>query len=126
MTIVFDSSALLAIAFKERGAERAAEGLSEGVVSAVNASEVIACLLDEGVPEEEARRVLADFELPTRPFDEFLAVAAGLLRRTTRKQGLSLGDRACLALAMREQALVLTADRSWATLELDVEVKLIR
>ena len=60
MTIVFDSSALLAIAFKERGAERAAEGLSEGVVSAVNASEVIACLLDEGVPEEEARPSMSD------------------------------------------------------------------
>ena len=126
MAIVFDSSALLAIAFNETGAERAAEALPDGILSAVNASEVVACLIDRGVPETSARNRLRDFDIPIRPFDENLALAAGALRTTTRQQGLSLGDRACLALARRERAPVITADRNWTRLVLDLEVKLIR
>lgn len=126
MAIVFDSSALLAIAFNETGAERAAEALPDGILSAVNASEVVACLIDRGVPEASARSRLRDFDIPIRPFDETLALAAGSLRTTTRQQGLSLGDRACLALARRERAPVITADRNWSRLVLDLEVQLIR
>ncbi|MDE0062407.1 MAG: type II toxin-antitoxin system VapC family toxin [Gammaproteobacteria bacterium] len=126
MAIVFDSSALLAVAFNETGAERAVEALSDGILSAVNASEVVACLIDRGVPEASARGRLRDFDIPVRPFDETLALAAGSLRTTTRQQGLSLGDRACLALAMRERAPVITADRNWTRLLLDLEVRLIR
>ncbi len=126
MAIVFDSSALLAIAFNETGAEQAAEALPDGILSAVNASEVVACLIDRGVPGASARNRLRDFDIPIRPFDEALAFAAGSLRTTTRQQGLSLGDRACLALARRERAPVITADRNWTRLVLDLEVKLIR
>ena len=126
MAIVFDSSALLAIAFNETGAERAVEALPDGILSAVNASEVVACLIDRGVPEASARNRLRDFDIPIRAFDETLAMAAGSLRTTTRQQGLSLGDRACLALARREHAPVITADRNWTRLVLDLEVQLIR
>lgn len=126
VTIVFDSSALLAITFAEEGADRATEALNEGILSAVNASEVVARLVDRGAGDEEAQRWLRGFDLAIRPFDESLAVAAGLLRSATRKHGLSLGDRACLALARREGAAVLTADRTWATLDVGVEVELIR
>jgi PIN domain nuclease of toxin-antitoxin system len=59
-------------------------------------------------------------------FDRSQAEQAGLLAKQTRSRGLSLGDRACLALAAREAAPVLTADRIWATLKLDVEIRLIR
>ena len=55
-----------------------------------------------------------------------LAVAAGQLRAATQEKGLSLGDRACVALAMREQAGIVTADRAWAGLDPGVEVELIR
>ena len=126
MAIVFDSSALLAIAFNETGAERAAKALPDGILSAVNASEVVACLIDRGVPEASARSSLRDFDIPIRPFDESLALVAGSLRTTTRQQGLSLGDRACLALARRERAPVITADRNWSRLVLDLEIQLIR
>lgn len=60
------------------------------------------------------------------PFDTDLALRAALLRNSTRPYGLSLGDRACLALARREGLPVLTADRSWAKLDVGVEVVLIR
>ena len=124
--VVFDSSAVLAIAFGEQGADRAAEALGDGVLSAVNASEVVARLVERGASDEDARESLQGFGLAIRPFDESLAIAAGLLRRSTRTHGLSLGDRACLALALRERAVVLTADRSWAALELGPEVEFIR
>lgn len=126
MTVVFDSSALLAITFAEEGADRATDALSEGILSAVNASEVVSRLVDRGAGDEEAHRWLRGFGLSIRPFDESLAVAAGLLRSETREHGLSLGDRACLALARRERASVLTADRTWALLDVGVEVQLIR
>ena len=99
MPFVFDSSAILAISFGERGADRAVDALGEGVLSAVNATEVVSRLVDGGLSDDEARASLRGFGLAIRPFDEGLAIAAGLLRRTTREHGLSLGDRACLALA---------------------------
>lgn len=126
MSVVFDSSALLAIVFEESGAEAAMQRLSGGIVSAVNASEVIARLVDFGTSGEDARNALLNFGLDIRPFDTPLAVAAGQLRAATREKGLSLGDRACVALAVREQIGIVTADRAWATLGLDVEVELIR
>ena len=126
MSIVFDSSALLAITFKEEGAEVAAQALNDGIISAVNASEVIARYVDLGASEEEALTSFRAFGLEIYPFDESLAIATGLMRSATRDAGLSLGDRACLALAIREHSSVLTADRAWATLDLDIAVELIR
>lgn len=126
MSIVFDSSALLAITFEEEGADIAAQALNDGIISAVNASEVITRYIDLGASEDDARASLLAFGLNIYTFDDSLAITAGLMRTTTRDAGLSLGDRACLALAVREQARVLTADRAWATLDLDIAVELIR
>lgn len=126
MSVVFDSSALLAISFDEAGAQRAARGLKDGMMSAVNVAEVISRYVDQGASEEEARASLQAFGLDIRPFDETQAMAAGLMRTATQKLGLSLGDRACLALAIREGATVFTANRTWAALDLGVEVELIR
>ena len=126
MSVVFDSSAVLAIAFGEHGADRATDALGDGVLSAVNASEVVARLVERGLSDEDALESLHGFGLVIRPFDEGLAIAAGLLRRATRMHGLSLGDRACLALAQRERAAVLTAARRWAALELGLEMEFIR
>lgn len=126
MSAVFDSSALLAIAFRERGAAAAGRALSGALLSAVNAAEVVSRLVDTGASAADARAVLLAFGLTIHPFDAALAIDAGLLRTATRDLGLSLGDRACMALARRERARVITADRSWATLDVGVEIELIR
>ena len=101
-------------------------GIGDGIISAVNASGVVARIVGLGASGEEARASLLGLGLEIRPFDAALAVAAGLPRPVARGQALSLGDRACMALAIREQARVVTADRAWAALDLDVEVEPIR
>jgi len=126
VTAVFDSSAVLAIALGEDGADVAARALDGAVISAVNAAEVVTRYIDLGLSPDEAQRRFEDFGLAVRPLDEVLAMRAGSLRETTREHGLSLGDRACLSLALRENAPVLTADRAWASLDLELDVQLIR
>ena len=126
MTVVFDSSALLAITFGEEGAPVALGAAGDAIMSAVNVTEVITRLIERGASREQARERLEGYGLAIRPFDESLAVEAGFLRTATRQYGLSLGDRACLALAMRERVPVVTADRSWANLDLGIDVQVIR
>ena len=88
VSTVFDSSAVLAMTFEEEGADVAAQALNDGIISAVNAAEVITRYVDLGASEEDARAALLTFGLAVYPFDEALAMAAGLLRRATRETGL--------------------------------------
>ncbi len=93
---------------------------------AVNLSEAVAKLCDKGVPEVEVRQAIGSLPIEVAPFDEQLAYEAGLLRATTRASGLSLGDRACSALARKLDLPALTTDRSWAGLSGEVTVTLVR
>lgn len=95
-------------------------------MSAVNWSEVAAHLIDQGLSEEQVKADMSAFGVDVVAFDRFQADMAGSLRRATRAAGLSLGDRACLALALREGAAAVTADRAWVKFDLGVEVRLIR
>jgi PIN domain nuclease of toxin-antitoxin system len=94
-------------------------------VCSVNLSEVVAKLAGHDMPEADIRRAL-NLGLEVVPFDEALAWAAGLLRPQTRSAGLSQGDRACLALASSTSFPVLTADAVWGTLDLGIEIAVIR
>jgi PIN domain nuclease of toxin-antitoxin system len=123
---VWDASALLLLLNAEPGAERLAGELGEALISAVNLSEVVAKLADAGVPEDDLREALAALPLEVVPFDEALAYVAGLLRPSTRAQGLSMGDRACLGLALATGLPVITADRAWRKLDLGIEVRTLR
>lgn len=123
---MFDSSALLAITFNENGAARAEAVLKGGILSTVNASELVARFVEVGAKESQARQWLLRFGLDIRPFDQELAIATGLLRATTKHFGLSLGDRACIALAQQLDRPVITADQRWSTLDLGVDVQQIR
>ena len=124
--MLLDASAVLARVFREPGAERVAASLPGASVSAVNYAEIVGKLIDLGVPVEAAVAVGHELGLAVVAFDEADAAEAGLLRVSTRAFGLSLGDRACLALARRLRQAVLTADRAWAELDLGIEVVLIR
>lgn len=123
---VLDASALLAVMFGEGGAERVLEALPGAVIGAVNLAEVVAKLQERGVPEEEIERDIAELDLPVIAFDERQAMAAGKLRIATKGRGLSLGDRACLALAAARGVPAITLDRAWEGLDVGATVVVAR
>lgn len=123
---VLDASAVLAVLNGEPGSEMVAGTLPGAVVSAVNLSEVVAKLCEVGVPEKLVRQALEPLGLEVADFDIGQAFEAGLLYRSARCAGLSLGDRACLSLGKMRGATVLTADKMWAQLSLGVTVRVIR
>jgi PIN domain nuclease of toxin-antitoxin system len=124
--VVLDASALLALVNQEPGQAIVAEVLPQSWVSAVNVSEVVAKLIDQGVPEAAVQEVLTVLNLQVVPFDERQGLMAGYLRSRTKHLGLSLGDRACLALGLLQPCQVLTADKAWAQLDLGIEIQVIR
>ncbi len=124
--VVLDASAVLALLNREPGREKVLSALQGAVLGAVNLSEVMAKLVEKGVSEPEALSAINELELEIIPFDTHLAFRAGALRPLTKPFGLSLGDRACLALGMHLGLPVLTAERSWQSLSLSIPVQSIR
>ncbi|MEA3031333.1 MAG: hypothetical protein QOJ53_1912 [Sphingomonadales bacterium] len=123
---VLDASALLAVMLEERGAEKVRELLPGAIVGAVNLAEVVAKLQERGAPDENIDRNIARLNLPVIPFDAAQAMAAGKLRVRTRGAGLSLGDRACLALALARGLPAVTTNRGWAALDIGAKVIVAR
>jgi PIN domain nuclease of toxin-antitoxin system len=125
---VLDASAVLAVILEEPGAGQVEALLPGAKVSAVNVGEVAAKLRDLGMPEATVETVLGGLQIEVRAHDREGALAAGFLRPATRAAGLSLGDRACLALAAALGLPAVTADRSWQSVAdaVGVEVKPIR
>ena len=125
--IVLDASALLAVINDEPGAEKLTPQLLEAaVVSTVNLAEAQGKLVREGTDPDEAWQ---DVLSPIREAAEFTAEQAklaGSLIAHTRALGLSLGDRACLALGMVLNAPIYTVDRSWKSLKLDLKIHVVR
>jgi ribonuclease VapC len=128
MRYVLDASALLAGLNNEKGADRVAEALDSGLVSAVNIAEVAAGLIKNGNHPDQARAAIDALGCTIIAADEDMAIAAGFMRNVTDRAGLSLGDRFCLALARKMRVPALTTDRQWALVaeELGVAVKLVR
>jgi PIN domain nuclease of toxin-antitoxin system len=123
---VLDASALLAFINREPGAERVTAVLGEAAISSVNFSEVVTKLALRNRSPQHILYELTEFELEVVDFNRALAEDAGLLAIATRGQGLSLGDRACLALARRENAVALTADNAWRQVQVGIEIQFIR
>ncbi len=131
-SVVLDASALLAYLRDEEGAGDVEEALSHGgYLSAANWAEVLSKVAEEGqdparLAKHLERQGLLRGGIEVIPLGEEDALLIAQLRPLTRERGLSLGDRACLALGQRLGLPVLTADRAWEGLHLDVEVRVIR
>jgi PIN domain nuclease of toxin-antitoxin system len=124
---VLDASAVLALVLQEPGADRVTDAIDDGAVMlSVNVAEVVTKLHEQGMSEARIRAILGTVRAPIVPFDEELAYRAGMLRSATRSAGLSLGDRACLALAERLGVPALTSDRAWGRLQTGIQVEVIR
>jgi PIN domain nuclease of toxin-antitoxin system len=125
-SVVFDASALLISINREIGWE-AVDALAEDIViSSVNFAEVVTKLTVLGTPREAIDGLVPQYQLVVPAFTDKLATQAGLLVARTRHRGLSLGDRACLALGMELGLPIVTADRAWTDLDVGVEIRLIR
>ena len=123
---VLDSSAVLAVINDEPGADTVIGILDDALISTVNYAEVIAKLVERGSTSAQAQSALRSIALTTVDFDITLAQRTGALRAETMKRGLSLGDRACLALAEREGVPAMTGDRDWVGAVSGIGVRLIR
>ena len=123
---VLDSSAVLAVINAEPGAEYVIEMLDGALLSAVNHAEVVTKLVERGVTRDLARSTVLKIGVQVVEFGIDLADRTGELRRQTRHLGLSLADRACLALAESEGLPAVTADKKWASANLGIDVRIIR
>lgn len=126
MTAVLDASAFLALAQGERGGDRVGKYVGGSVMSSVNYAEVLTKLDDGGLPNAVAESLVGSLRIAIVPFTEEHAVRAARLRAATVGRGLSLGDRACLALAGAIGSAAVTADRAWGDLEVGVEIVVVR
>lgn len=124
--IVADASAILAALKNERFTKIGPERLVRASISAVNFSEVLTKLLADGLNEIQADAAISSLDLDVIPFDRRHAGVAAQLWPQTKHAGLSLGDRACLALGNILECPVVTADRAWARVDVGVEIVLIR
>jgi ribonuclease VapC len=125
-TCVLDASALLAFLHGEPGSEAVRPMISGALISSVNWAEVVQKSLDWGVAVTGLREDLAALGLRILPFTWAQAEQAAELWLTTKSLGLSLADRACLALGLEVDLPVLTADRTWQGVGARIAVQLIR
>lgn len=123
MIVILDASALLSVIFEERGAERVTEMIEASVIGTANFCEVMTKIVDQGLDAGIALGLIDRLNIRVVDFDRSQAEAAAYLRIATRSAGLSLGDRACLALAASLDGVALTCDQAWARLPADIGIK---
>jgi ribonuclease VapC len=123
---VLDSSAVLASIQREPGADIVHAALAGSVISVINFAEVVSKLISRGLPEAEAMVVARRFGAELVDVDEDQAATAGAIHAATRPAGISMADAFCLSLAKQRGWPVLTSDRAWKSLDLGIEVTLIR
>lgn len=124
---VLDASAILALFHREPGSEVVEARLDHNVgMSAVNLAEVISKQMEVGICADETISMLQLLGIRIYDYTSQTAFLTGKLRSLTKSKGLSLGDRACLALAQQINGTVLTADKVWGELDLEIDIVCIR
>jgi ribonuclease VapC len=123
--VIFDTSAFLAIINNEHGSEVAQEHISNAYMSTINIAEVVTYLTRNGYTDENKIRHIINFVKPI-DFDNEIAISAGRMITITKKLGLSLGDRGCLATAQSLNAPVYTADKKWTEIADIIKVDIIQ
>lgn len=123
---VLDAFAILALIWQEAGSEAVKPHVTGSLISASNYREVLSSLGDKGSALDVSARQFSRFQMVCVLLDADQAVIAASLRAVTRPLGLSLADRACLALALSRKLPVLTADRAWANHDIGVTIELFR
>ena len=121
-----DSSAILALLNEEPGKDRVKAALKDSIISSVNYCEVLTKLSDSGFTEAESIEIFRLLNLPVINFDRETARIAARLRSKTKRYGLSLGDRSCLALALVRNLKAVTAERIWSKLKIGVRIEIVR
>lgn len=124
--IVLDASALLCLLNDEPGADRVAEVLTRSLISTTNLAEVVSKLRERGLSLDEVKEALGGLHLDVRPLTPGQAMLIGDLRPATRPLGLSLGDRACLALAIELDAEIYTTDAALTKADVAITATNIR
>lgn len=122
--VVFDSSVILAAILGEPGGDDVFDRIEDALVSTVNVAEVYTYAAIKGFPTAAIDAFFADTGIAIEPFSHDQAVTAGGFAAITRKAGLSLGDRACLALGAAHYVNVLTADHPWEAVADDLGIKI--
>lgn len=124
--VILDSSAFLALINNETGKDVVEPLLHHAIMSSVNVSEVVSELNTKlSIPESQIQKILSLIN-EIYPFDKPLAVSTGLLKQNHLHLGLSLGDRACLALASHLSLPVYTANKIWSKLDTGITIYQIR
>ena len=124
--VVLDASALLALIRNEPGADRVEAVQGRSVMSAVNIAEVAAKLCREGLDPDLLPELVRRLRIDIEAFDLQGALIAGSLVAETQSEGLSLGDRCCLALSRLAEAPVFTADRNWSRIAPAIGIEVVQ
>jgi ribonuclease VapC len=125
VSVVLDASALLAMLQGEKGAAKVAAVIAGARVCAINYSEVVGHFVRLGMPVSNIDAMLDPLPIEIVPADKELGKTAGELRAVTMENGLSLGDRYCLALARRDGLSAWSADKAWKTIADAAQVKVV-
>ena len=114
---VLDASAVLALIRDEPGGDKVAQRIGRAAISTVNLQEVAKELMTSGLDEPTARELVGELRLAVEPHTADDAYAAAALHEATKEYGRGLGDRTCMALAMRLKLPALTTDREWKAIK---------
>lgn len=123
---VIDTSALLALIQGEKGSDTIVAALPDAIMSSVNIAEAATVLMRNQFNKVETTKLINSLIKDSIVFDQEQAFETANIKAQTKLNGLSLGDCACLSLAKLKNLPVLTADKIWSKLNIDIEIKFIR